>query len=1249
VQNFYAGHVTTHGGNDPAGAPAPPAGPAGAHASRVRPITLLVACGLSLIAAILFGTTILISNLRARALSGTERELSNITLVLAEQVDQAFQSLGLVEKSLIEKMTALGINSADDYNRQLSTHDAHSTLKDTISGLPHVEAVVLINAQGKPINSSRSWPPARGDVTDRDYFQAFESDPTLTSYLSAPALNRITQKWTIFFARKVSGPNGERFGLVLGVIDMQYFEKFFSAIALDAGSSIALFRRDGILMARYPRVDAEVGRSFGANAISMKLMEHSDHGVGRQSGVIDRVERIVSAHALVHHPLFIAATQTVNAALSEWRREAQFLVGAGLLAALLVAAVVILAARQLAQGQKRSQRQLQEQQLHLDAALNNMLQGLCMFDKDARLVLCNDRFVQMYGLSRETVKPGITFLDLLRLRREIGSLAEDPEQLHANILSLMGQGKAGLFTDEATDGQVTQILTQPVPGGGWVATYEDITGRRRAEQALAQAQGELEQAEREARAAHTLLRDAFEAVPEGLVLFDAEDRYVLWNHRYAELYALGTSHICVGMRFADVLRRGIAMGRFPEAAGREDEWIADRLARHAEVYSSHEQELPDGRWLRVEERRTADGGSIGVRIDITELKQREASFRMLFESNPLPMFVWDLETMGFLAVNDAAIDHYGFTRAQFAGMTVVDIRPVEDRAGFLNRARSFPSYYRAEGLRQYKADGSLFEADIYSRALSYNGRSARFAAVIDMTERRAAERERDRSRVFLDQIIDNIPVTIVVKDAVECRFVLINRAGENLLGLDRATALGKTAQELFPKEKADMIVLHDQQVLQADGPIVFGEHRNIARDDDNRIVTTTRLAIRDPDGNAQYMISVIEDVTERKAIEQQLQQAQKMEMVGSLTGGVAHDFNNLLTIMIGNLDLLQLDLADNAPAEHKVETILQAALRGSDLTRQMLAFSRRQPLQPKRVHVNALIGDTTRLLVRTLGENITVDLRTAAELWPTLVDGSQLEAALVNIAINARDAMPDGGTLIIETRNMQLDADYAARHLEVTPGDYVRIEITDNGTGMSPDVLARVFEPFFTTKEPGKGTGLGLSMVYGFIKQSGGHVNLYSEVGRGTTFKLYLPRAAGEIRSAVESAIPVSQPAVLGEVVLVVDDNPDVRATVVSQLRSFGYRILEADSATMALETIDRGAHIDLMFTDVVMPGPMNGKELGQVARLRRPELKVLFTSGFPGTFLNRDSDLDVGGVLLSKPYRKDDLAKAVRDLLHQV
>ncbi len=268
--------------------------------------------------------------------------------------------------------------------------------------------------------------------------------------------------------------------------------------------------------------------------------------------------------------------------------------------------------------------------------------------------------------------------------------------------------------------------------------------------------------------------------------------------------------------------------------------------------------------------------------------------------------------------------------------------------------------------------------------------------------------------------------------------------------------------------------------------------------------------IRGNDGKPQYLVSVVEDVTERKAIEEQLQQAQKMEVVGQLTGGMAHDFNNLLMVIIGNLDLLQDDVVGNPAAARKVETILQASLRGADLTRQMLAFSRRQALQPSRIDVNDLISNTARMLERTLGTEITVDLRIGADPCPVSVDAAQLEAALVNIAINARDAMPDGGTLTIEAGHAHVDADHAPRHPGLAAGDCVTIAIHDTGAGMSPEVLARIFEPFFTTKAPGQGTGLGLSMVYGFIRQSGGHISASSEVGGGTTFTLYLPRAAAD-------------------------------------------------------------------------------------------------------------------------------------------
>jgi nitrogen-specific signal transduction histidine kinase/ActR/RegA family two-component response regulator len=387
-------------------------------------------------------------------------------------------------------------------------------------------------------------------------------------------------------------------------------------------------------------------------------------------------------------------------------------------------------------------------------------------------------------------------------------------------------------------------------------------------------------------------------------------------------------------------------------------------------------------------------------------------------------------------------------------------------------------------------------------------------------------------------------------------------------------------------------------------------------------------------------------MTERKGVEDQLRQAQKMEAVGNLTGGVAHDFNNLLTVIIGNLDLLRDDVAGNQAAEQKIETILEASERGSDLTRLMLAFSRRQPLQSKPVDVNRLIRNTTRLLSRTLGEEISIEVQPGADVEHALVDESQLETALLNISINARDAMPEGGMLSIATRNAELDADYAALHPGVAPGAYVEIEIADTGAGMPPDVVERVFEPFFTTKAVGRGTGLGLSMVYGFMKQSNGHVSVYSELGQGTVFRLFLPVAQrGESQARLPAA---EQPARHSgdAVILAVDDNADVRATVVVQLEGLGYRVREADNSHSALEILDSVDRIDLLFTDIIMPGGLNGKELATMARSKRPDLKVLFTSGFPGTSTGPGTRFDDGDVLLSKPYRQHDLAKAVEEIL---
>jgi PAS domain S-box-containing protein len=532
---------------------------------------------------------------------------------------------------------------------------------------------------------------------------------------------------------------------------------------------------------------------------------------------------------------------------------------------------------------------------------------------------------------------------------------------------------------------------------------------------------------------------------------------------------------------------------------------------------------------------------------------------------------------------------------------------------------------------------------LYGRQLSYNGRDALLCSIIDVTERVRAEEERDRNRELLDRIVENVPVTIVVKDARNLQYVLINKAAEKLWGVSREELLGKSLHEVFGKEQADAIGKYDRQVVKSGKNLYSGEHKIDTPGNGERVVTSNRIVIKNHNGEVQYLLGVLEDMTERKAVEDQLRQAQKMEAVGNLTGGVAHDFNNLLTVIMCNLDLLQEDVAGNAPAEEKINVILDAADRGADLTRHMLAFSRRQPLQAKEVDVNALIATTVRLLGRTLGENISIAVHPTAGLPAALVDPSQLETALMNIAINARDAMPDGGTLAISTGVADLDEAYAAQHPGVTPGAYVSIAVADSGIGMAPELLERIFEPFFTTKAVGQGTGLGLSMVYGFIRQSGGHINAYSEVGRGTVFKLFLPLAKpAAARPGTESTAPRAVRSSGNEVILAVDDNPDIRATVVRQLRDLGYRVHEADSADAALQILDSEESIDLLFTDMIMPGGVNGKELATKARAKRADLRVLFTSGFPGTSASHGAQLELGDVLLSKPYHKHDLAKAI-------
>ncbi len=424
-----------------------------------------------------------------------------------------------------------------------------------------------------------------------------------------------------------------------------------------------------------------------------------------------------------------------------------------------------------------------------------------------------------------------------------------------------------------------------------------------------------------------------------------------------------------------------------------------------------------------------------------------------------------------------------------------------------------------------------------------------------------------------------------------------------------------------------------------------GEFINRCSDGSLITVSTVISPIKDANGRVTHFIGIQEDITQRKELETQLRQAQKMESVGQLTGGVAHDFNNLLAVIIGNLDLLQDELEAMPEARQLAQDALQAGLRGAELTRRLLAFARNQPLNPRPFDLNGLVTGIMDMLSRTLGEQIEIEVIPAQDLWLGLADPSQVESALTNLAINARDAMPDGGRLTIETANKHLDESYAAESIDVTPGDYVMLAVSDSGAGIPPDILDRVVEPFFTTKEEGKGTGLGLSMIYGFAKQSRGHMRLYSEVGHGTTVRLYLPRAAPGATVVEEAPADSADEGTGDATILVVEDNAEVRRVVARQLGGLGYRVIESANAAAALQALATET-VDLLFTDVIMPGGMTGIELAGQARRLRPGLKVLVTSGFAEASLNLGGEAggDIG--VLSKPYRKEELARHVRRAL---
>jgi len=543
------------------------------------------------------------------------------------------------------------------------------------------------------------------------------------------------------------------------------------------------------------------------------------------------------------------------------------------------------------------------------------------------------------------------------------------------------------------------------------------------------------------------------------------------------------------------------------------------------------------------------------------------------------------------------------------------------------------AYSRASGKPVVDAEGNF---------RGYRGASS------DATAEVEAEQRAQRAHALLLDAIESLPAALVLYDRDE-RLVLYNsRCTEMLPGAAAILVPGRGIEEMMRMTAERQLAGASVEAREAwvqTRLALFRRGRNAVEE---RLADGRWFQAFDRRTSDGGTVSIRLDITARKQAEEQLREAQKLQAIGQLTGGVAHDFNNLLAVVIGNLELIGDATADRRDLAPMIAAAMRAADRGAAQTQRLLAFARRQPLRPQAIDLNALLRGMDDLLHRSLGAAVEIRSVLAPALWRTMADAGQVESAVLNLAINARDAMPDGGRLTIETQNRHIDQDCAAREPEMVPGDYVVLAVTDTGSGMAPDVAARAFEPFFTTKPLGQGTGLGLSMIYGFAKQSGGHVTICSEPGHGTTVRLYLPRAAEAATAAGDA--PGAGGAQRGhETVLAVEDDADVRQVATGLLEDLGYRVLLAEDGPQALAVLEAHPEVDLMFTDIVMPGGMSGIELAAEARRRRPGLKVLYCSGYAEMAVARAGGIDAELELIGKPYRKHELAAKLRRVLGRV
>jgi len=900
--------------------------------------------------------------------------------------------------------------------------------------------------------------------------------------------------------------------------------------------------------------------------------------------------------------------------------------------------------------------------------------GTWFWDVPADRFTVDEPFAQAFGLDPALGRDGLSLEKIVETVHP-----EDRAGLMAAIEEVLARG--GRYAHQyrvcRTDGQYHWI-----EANGHVV--HDESGKPISFPGVVIDVGERRRVEAERDSARALLTNFVEAMPGVVYAKDRAGRLLIGNHGTSELIGKAPQDF-IGRTDMEVLedkqQAAIVMATDQRImAGGRSEQVEEEV------------NFPDGRraiWLSTKSPlRDADGtvvGLVGTSLDITERKAIEASHREIEERYRLAIgatsdVIWDWRLAdGHVIWNEALATRFGHAQEQTSAQWWLDHIHPDDRARIEASIHAVIDHGGINWTDEYRfqrADGSYaFVLDRGAVLRSDGGAPVRMiGAMLDQTERKAAEAALGASEERLRLATEASDIGFWDVDIIKDMLIWPART-KGMFGISpdvpvsmrdfyaglHPDDLEKTSAAFAAAADPDLRAPYDVEyrtVGKEDGIVrwVAAKGRGVFEED--RCVRVVGVAIdvtaRKADEvqllelNERLELRVAEEVAERTKAQDALRQSQKMEAVGQLTGGIAHDFNNMLAVVVGSLDLLTRRMGDADPRERRyVDAAMDGARRAAQLTQRLLAFSRQQPLKPEPIDANKLVAGMSDLLRHALPD-IQPETVLAGGLWRTFADPNQLENVILNLAVNARDAMAYGGKLTIETANCHLDARYAAGHLGVPAGQYVMIAVSDTGSGMPEDVIAKAFDPFFTTKEVGRGTGLGLSQVYGFVKQSGGHVKIYSEIGQGTTVKVYLPRLLGpvaEVEGAqTDSTLPLGESQ---EVILVVEDEPGVRQFSVDALTELGYRVLEANGAAAALKLIDTHPDIALMFTDVVMP-EVNGRKLADEARQRRPNLKVLFTTGYTRNAVVHNGVLDPGVHLIGKPFTVEELATAVRLVIEE-